>query len=251
MFKYFRPHTGSVQQFVTPKSGVYKIEVWGAQGGPSEYKGALGGYSEGTINVDNNFVFNICVGGMGRKSKIWPTIDNTDGGYNGGGYGTSGGGGATHIASTNRGLLKNYESYKNEVLIVAGGGGGCDSDGDNLLGIGGGIQGGTGSLYNTVPSLTPGGGGSQASGGTGIVGSFGQGGNSGVSGQDSSGAGGGGWYGGGGATSYAASGGGGSGHIGTGVTGSTIAGNQSFSAPSGGIEIGHGGDGYGIITMFP
>jgi len=31
-------------------------------------------------------------------------------------------GGATHIATTNRGVLANYNSFRNEILIVAGGG---------------------------------------------------------------------------------------------------------------------------------
>lgn len=39
----------------------------------------------------------------------------------------AGGGGATHIAITNRGVLSKYSSYRSEVLIVAGGSGGSQS----------------------------------------------------------------------------------------------------------------------------
>jgi len=42
---------------------------------------------------------------------------------------------------------------------------------------------------------------------------------------------------------------GGSGYVGGVTDGTTIAGNQSFSAPAGGSETGHGGDGYARITL--
>ena len=61
--------------------------------------------------------------------------------------------------------------------------------------------------------------------------------------------GGGGWYG-GGSSIYSASAGG-SGYIGGVSNGTTIAGNQSFPSPTGGIETGHTGNGYCKITWMP
>ncbi|WP_434503173.1 glycine-rich protein [Prevotella sp.] len=78
-------------------------------------------------------------------------------------------------------------------------------------------------------------------------GTFGQGG-TGTTSNESGPGGGGGWYGGGGIP-WAGGSAGGSGHIGTGITGATIAGSQSFLSPSGGTEIGHTGNGYSKITQ--
>lgn len=132
-------YTGNVQSWTCPATGTYKLEVWGAQAGYNYYdwehrsaNGAQGGYASGTMNITKGTTLYICVGGRGGSTSTW---DPGAGGYNGGGAGGrgeshsagagSGGGGATHIATTNRGVLSNYVSSQNEVLIVAGGGGGC------------------------------------------------------------------------------------------------------------------------------
>ena len=72
--------------------------------------------------------------------------------YDGGGSG----GGATHIATTNRGVLSNYQSYKSDILIVAGGGGG-------------GWYGGYASQNTGVDSDESGGGGSGYIGNTNLI----------------------------------------------------------------------------------
>ena len=173
------------------------------------------------------------------------------GGYNGGRQGGwfeplqttwSGSGGATHIAqTTKRGVLKNYASYKSEVLIVAGGGGGSERV---TGGAGGGTTGGAGRADYSNLTKAPTGGSQTAGGaygtssnnGNGSAGSFGQGGSgNGPTSSDGGGAGGGGWYGGGGIT-YAGGGGGGSGYIG-GVTSGSM---------SSGVRSGHG---YATITL--
>ena len=187
------------------------------------------------------------------------------GGYNGGGNGhaaayawsgatsanpTSGGGGATHIATIS-GQLRNLSAYKdsggtnvsNEILIVAGGGGGygeCNYVGgctNNLLyaygGVGGGIYGGsgrcivaaTGQPYSSWDGYYGGTGANQTSPGTsqngGSVprtGGFGYGGtgadtcDNGNCGDNGGGAG---WFGGGGTVRGHNGGGGGSGYIGS------------------------------------
>lgn len=132
-------YTGNVQSWTCPVTGTYKLEVWGAQAGYNYYdwehrsaNGAQGGYVSGVMSITKGTTLYICVGGRGGSTSTW---DPGAGGYNGGGAGGrgeshsagagSGGGGATHIATTNRGVLSNYASNQNEVLIVAGGGGGC------------------------------------------------------------------------------------------------------------------------------
>lgn len=95
--------------------------------------------------------------------------------------------------------------------------------------------------------------------GGGTTGRFGVGGN-GATYWGAGGGGGGGLYGGGGGPAgrypnedggsiYGGGGGGGSGYIGKVNNGNTIAGNQLFTAPGGGNETGHSGNGYARITL--
>ena len=129
-------YTGGEQTFVAPVSGTYKLETWGAEGGTykEEYHGGYGGYSEGKLNLSVREGVYISVGGAGIGGKATESKNYGDGGYNGGGsrsgyssageLGSSGGGGATHIA-TKSGLLSALENYENNILIVSGGGGGA------------------------------------------------------------------------------------------------------------------------------
>ena len=201
----------------------------------------------------------VCVGGKGENAPNDPYTSTYvprggKGGYNGGGdggsagadaYGTGfiylrgggGGGGATHVANINKGILSNYLDSRDNILIVAGGGGGFMDNG-YLLGsveyYSGGGESGAGDHY---------------AGGTQTTGyAFGQGAKaldeptqfgSGIGEGD--GGGGGGWYGG-----YACSismegnngcGGGGSGHI-----------NTSLITNGSMLNARRLGDGYCIIT---
>ena len=233
-------NTGNVQTFTAPCAANYKLEVWGAQGSND---GGKGGYAFGTTSFSSNAKTYICVGGKGKivvKDKVAYT---STGGYNGGGYGDQGGGGATHMASTNRGVLSKYESYKSEVFNVAGGGGGAD--GASSKGHGGGTVGNdTGDHIAAGGVHYPSGkGGTQTAGGEGVQnGSFGQGGSLvGRENVDSAGGGGGGWYGGGSSRSPTiGDGGGGSGHI-----------NSSVLSNSGMQNGQREGDGFAIITWHP
>ena len=157
-------YTGGMQMFNSPTTGNYKLETWGASGGNSvdssfDYQGGFGAYAIGTIKLTKASSIYILVGGAGKTCSIHGSTTSgtttcpNDGGYNGGGitrqytnitlYGS--GGGATHIALTNRGLLKNYNSYRNEIIMVAGGGGGASywsgytARGGNAGGISGSI----------------------------------------------------------------------------------------------------------------
>lgn len=260
-------YTGSTQS-KTLKPGTYTIECWGGQGGSySSYIGGYGGYSKGTITLTKVTTVYVSVGGAGSSSS-------TTAGFNGGGAGISsgrGGGGATDVRIGKNDLYAR--------VIVAGGGGGAGVTGANVnpCGCGGGEYGGDGYNNNTTGSYTTGqnrsgGSASQTAGGitwnTGAQATFGQGGN--ASGY-SCGGGGGGWYGGGGAydsdsDSDGRWGGGGSGYVYTSSTAKnypngcllnstyyltnaqTIAGNTSFTSPTGSAETGHTGNGFCRIT---
>lgn len=205
--------TGSIQACTVPYSGLYKIEVWGASGaGTPHAGGGAGGYAVGYKALNKNETLYIGVGGAG-------TYATTTYAFNGGGKGngntnfgsvgselTAGGGGATHVALTNRGMLVSYSSYQSEILIVAGGGGGGYSykGWSNTVyeryasgGSGGGLSGGNSSSFES--NYLFGVGGSQTSGYA-----FGTAGNSG----------GGGWFGGHNCGNTAYGGGGGSGYTG-------------------------------------
>lgn len=260
-------YTGSVQT-ATLAPGTYKLECWGGQGGSyNSYIGGYGGYSKGTITLTKTTTVYVSVGGAGSSSS-------TAAGFNGGGTGISsgrGGGGATDVRIGQNSL------YSRVIVAGGGGGAGVTSANANPCGCGGGEYGGDGYYNNTTGSYTTGqnrsgGSASQTAGGitwsTGTQATFGQGGN--ASGY-SCGGGGGGWYGGGGAydsdsDSDGRWGGGGSGYVYTSSTAKnypngcllnsthyltnaqTIAGDTSFTSPTGSAETGHTGNGFCRIT---
>lgn len=240
-------YTGNVQSFTAPWTGTYQLEAWGAQGGSYSSKGCYGGqggYSSGQIRLSKNDTIYVVVGGAGGGNS---THTRQTGGYNGGGNATpsndgneisSSGGGATHIATTNRGVLANYNSYRSELLLVAAGGGGAGGNASIMCvqgGVGGGTTGGNGGHYlenlRGVYISATGYGASQTQGGsyatdnngsTGgtATGSFGQGASARYAG------GGGGLYGGG--VSHCSAGGG-SGYLGAVSSGSMQSGVRSGS----------------------
>ena len=232
-------YIGEVKKITLPM-GSYKLEVYGAEGGYEYNQGKApgkGGYSQGIYSISHKFeTLYVCVGGAGKRDYN-ARYNVISGGYNGGGAGQVGGGGATHIAiSNNRGMLANYVNNKNEVLIVAGGGGGADANSHG--GDGGGNVGQD--AYNlNGKTYSNGKGGTQTAGGGGFQsGSFGKGGDARII-SNSEGAGGGGWYGGGSSyTTSDGSGGGGSGYIGGVSNGTTTSGVKS-------------GNGYAVITWMP
>lgn len=259
-------YTGTVQTVTLPK-GTYKLECWGAQGGYSSSNsgievgmGGKGGYSAGTITLNQKTLIYIYTGGVGSISGN----GKADGGFPNGGSswasstseGAGGGGGSSDIRIGTDSLYAR--------VIVAGGGGGSSSENSLTTKYGGGTTGG---------SSASGYGATQTAAGTN--GSFGQGGSATTSGTNynyGSGGGGGGWYGGGACSDYSDStnyrgyNGGGSGYVYTSATAAnypsgnyvnssyyltnaqTIAGNQSFKSPDGTNETGHTGNGFCRIT---
>ncbi|MBE6161809.1 MAG: hypothetical protein E7158_06295 [Firmicutes bacterium] len=224
--KYIRnyEYTDNQQEFVAPKTGTYKVELWGAQGGSycysENYNG--GGYTSGNIELEEGTKLYVYVGESTNVQGRTP--------YNGGGvgyasnygdYGQNGaysGGGATDI----RYFGENYEPSSSELawdstlglrsrIMVASGAGGRATTGSmpvncnytNGPGRSTGMPGGglTG-LKSGVPDYNMYiYGGTQTSGGTCSIseycglGSFGKGGNSVVK-DHANGGGGGGYYGG-------------------------------------------------------
>ena len=150
VFKYI----GSNQVFVVPRTGNYKIELWGAKGGKSstyedtekyienlrEQSYGKGAYTSGTIYLNAGEVLYVQVGSSGSDAKIikdtdrmtgfgYPSIGGK-GGYNGGGDGYDdpentaggGGGGATDIRLVG-GSWNDFESLKSRIMVAAGAGG--------------------------------------------------------------------------------------------------------------------------------
>jgi len=219
-------YTGTVQTVTLPK-GTYKLECWGAQGGYSSSNsgievgmGGKGGYSAGTITLNQKTLIYIYTGGVGSISGN----GKADGGFPNGGSswasstseGAGGGGGSSDIRIGTDSLYAR--------VIVAGGGGGGGED-NETGGYGG------GGWYGAYPA------GGQTTPATGS------------SGSDTSGS------------------PGGSGYVYTSATASnypsgcllnssyylsaakTIAGNASFTSPTGSSETGHSGNGYCRITV--
>ena len=167
--------TGAVQN-VTLNKGTYKLQVWGAEGGTGSttISGGKGGYSYGTLTLNETTNLYVYVGG---KGKAGTSSSIKIGGFNGGGnsgytYGGSGGG-ATDIRI-------GHDSLYARVIVAGGGGGGANKT-NYYGGAGGGTSGIDGTGYNTTGNAK---GGTQTAGGTagyygtqkGTDGSFGQGG---------------------------------------------------------------------------
>lgn len=224
-FSYVKREDNKEQVLSIPKTGYYKLEVWGASGGNASntYTGGYGGYSTGYIRLDKDEKLYINVGGQGIAGN---GSGIKKGGYNGGGSTTEtrsetyegSGGGATSIANST-GLLKDVNS-ENVVIVAGGGGGGSYYTGGQYSGRGGSGGGFIGvSGVKDRNDMAFGTGGTQSTGGTnsgltGLDGSYGQGGTNSNSGYVTYGCagGGGGYFGGGG--SFHSGAGGGSGYIG-------------------------------------
>ena len=256
-------YTGRVESFTAPVNGKYKMECWGASGCTNYAWGCTNRQGNGGYCYINNYQITtnssiyICVGSSdyeinynNRLSGISSQLEAS-------------GGGATCITLTNRGELQYFSSYKNEVILVAGAGGGCEWVGKG--GAGGGYSGSSGSATTNLGSSicdSYGTGGTDSSGGKTIVGSeyaasvsydgyFGVGGCGGTtieSELDPGAQGGSGWYGGGGSV-WAGAAGGGSSYIKSGLSGNTIAGDKEMPAPNGGTQVGQKGDGTCIISQ--
>jgi hypothetical protein len=202
-------YTGSLVTYTVPKTGLYQIIAFGAQGGNSHSfsggsgAGGLGAEIGGNFSLTAGEILQIAVGGIGVSA---PSTRLAGGG---------GGGGSFVVAQGNTPLV-----------IAGGGGGGGEFDGNGIVPGGGGLTGpdggsadrpgstgGNGGPAGVLPDGGGGGGGFLSPGGTGFSGDTGGGafpGLAGGSGAFSGGFGGGGGSNGGGAGGDGYSGGGGS-----------------------------------------
>ena len=253
--------TQNVETFTALEGGTYTLECWGAQGAdfdnhitPKLY-GGKGGYARGmyTMNKEQNIF--ICVGGHlnGYNNKI-PNVVNPNPG--------PAGGGATSITTTNRGELSNFNLFRGEVLLVAGGGGAQDAgEGTPKAGVGGGLYGGDGQGVVRGYGARPDGPGANGLRNTSNLphnhsAGFGYGGVASVWDPNGGGwydfgaQGGSGYYGGGG-TQQAGPAGGGSSYYGGVTSGTTIDGNGYQPSPNGDTtQIGQSDSGHCVISWF-
>lgn len=218
-------YTGNIQS-IELLPGRYKLECYGASGGIGNGNinpVGKGGYASGELFIPTLMTLYVHVGQNGVDN--WATSVRYNGGgaaVNVGGHNGGAGGGATDFRLSNT-AWNNIESLKTRIL-VAGGGGGAQSNCGNTAtaGHGGNLIGGTsynqgyqGRPASTAATRAYSKGGTQTSGGTAYnvndsqhsriaSGSFGSGANSVQCGAG----GGGGWY--GGASGYTSGGGGGS-----------------------------------------
>lgn len=72
--------------YIAPGTGTYKLEVWGASGGHaySDTGGAIGGYSIGTVTLNQGDTIYVYVGEKGGYQTTSTSVKVTNG-YNGGG----------------------------------------------------------------------------------------------------------------------------------------------------------------------
>ena len=248
--------------------GIYKLEVWGAQGGnySTVYSGGKGGYSRGTLTLKESTNIYIYVGCQGGAHST-TTGGVSAGGFNGGGSAKTVGFSSTYSYVTGGGGASDIRIGQDSLyarVIVAGGGSGSSNANSGYYG------GGTTAGYGVS-----GYGATSTSAGTN--GSFGVGANAVPSSTNykyASPGGGGGWYGGGSSgtnrsdsTDYRTYTGGGSGYVYTSSTApnypsgnllnsnyylsDTIMydGNTTFENKDGKLEKGHSGDGFVRISQ--
>lgn len=249
--------TQSVETFTALEDGAYTLECWGAQGanfdnGQVKLSGGKGGYVSGMYTMNNGKSIFICVGGFqnGYNNKI-PGVGNPG----------PAGGGATSITTTNKGELSNFDHFRGEVLLVAGGGGAQDAGEDKpIAGVGGGLEGGDGQGVARGYGARQNGPGANGYRNTSnrphdYHAGFGYGGVASIwntNWEDFGAQGGSGYYGGGGSQLAGPAGGGNSYYGGVGVTsGTTIDGNGYQPSPNGDTQqLGQSDSGHCVVSWF-
>ena len=229
-------YTGERQEFSAPEKGIYRLQLWGAQGG----LGGHGGYTAGNLPLNSSDKLYMYVGQYGPSNAAATNV----GGWNGGGYSGNhtssfsyGGGGATDVRLANGSAVTTWNdatSLRSRIMVAGAGGGGFSTVlYTQNAGVGGNLTGGTGTgSYNATDS----GGGTQTGAGTAYTGKqglFGSGVQSHVAGYG--GGGGGGYW--GGSTGHGKPGGGGSSYI-SGYTGSVAVASASSNAAKSGCANG-------------
>lgn len=126
---YDFPYTGDYQVFVAPKTGWYKFEGWGARGGYARLNGGLGGnpglggYTSGTIKLNEGDTIYIYVGQQGTDAVCYQDSKQA---WNGGGLGTwdrgdneaSGAGGGSTDFRLVPGTWNDKESLYSRIMVA-------------------------------------------------------------------------------------------------------------------------------------
>jgi hypothetical protein len=104
--------TDGIQLWTVPKSGVYRVEAWGAQGGnPTSRIGGRGARMRGDVELTQGQIVRILVG---QQGQIGGHSQNTSQSV------TAGGGGSFVISSP-------YNTLSSILVIAGGGGGGANN----------------------------------------------------------------------------------------------------------------------------
>ena len=131
---YSFDYVGDYQKWVVPATGVYRVELWGAQGGSV---GGNGGYTAGSVYLEQGLELYVYVG----QSR-----SNSSGGVSfNGSFSSAGGlpgGGATDIRLVG-GEWNDFESLKTRIMVAGSGG-----SGNGKAGAGGGLIGKAGGTNN-------------------------------------------------------------------------------------------------------
>ena len=163
-------YTGSSQTFTSPCDGIYKLELWGAQGGStSSVHGGYGAYVSGNILLYEYLALYIEVGekGKGETSNYFNYNNGSSSIYNSGNYGTGPGWSTSGGGSTDVRLIKeswnSFNSIKSRIMVAAGGGGSNGYHHFDNGGAGGGLIGYNGTYIGKDGTCST--GGTQTSGG--------------------------------------------------------------------------------------
>ena len=138
----------AVQEYIIPRTGTYRIEAWGAQGGTgcalsgssctsTYYNGGYGAYTAGTITLQGGTKLYIYSGAQGGSAANNVAASRTywSGGWNGGGqgvksigsYASGSGGGATDVRLVPGSTPSKWDelnSLASRIMVAAGGAGG-------------------------------------------------------------------------------------------------------------------------------
>lgn len=116
--------TPGYYEYTAPVSGLYEFECWGGVGGDDSSPGGPGSYISGFFQLDAGTTIRICVGSPGASGGGLGQTQFGGGGGTGN-YGWSGqGGGASYVVTGNSYVLSTYGYNNNDILLVAGAGGG-------------------------------------------------------------------------------------------------------------------------------
>ena len=132
-------YVGDYQTFIAPKTGSYKIELWGASGGALSIDDiGKGAYTSGKVNLDKGDILYLYIGGAGKyASTINPSQSYSFYNYFNSGssastqFGISDrywgvGGGATDVRLVS-GNWNDFSSLKSRIMVAGAGGGGYES----------------------------------------------------------------------------------------------------------------------------